>query len=294
MKKTFRMLGIGLLAASVCLFSCNKAEEEEDEEEGGNGGNTEFVSKTPSKKNVLIEEYTGVYCGYCPDGHKIVNGIVANNPGRVFAMNIHDVPNSYYPEYDFTGGYYNTDFGRALCEEFGVGDVGFPSGTMNRNGNASGRGTFSAKTNTELNKDAVANIAAKATINQSSRKLTVTVQVYYTANGTGSSNAINVALLQNNIMGPQNNGQQYNPDQYDAATGKYRHMHMLRHLVTGQWGEQISPITEGSLITKEYTYDIPAKISNVDVVLADLEVLAFVCEGKRNVVNVCEIKPTLK
>ena len=28
-----------------------------------------FVSTTPENKNVVLEEFTGIYCGFCPDGH---------------------------------------------------------------------------------------------------------------------------------------------------------------------------------------------------------------------------------
>ena len=48
-----------------------------------------FVSTAPSKRNALIEEYTGVNCQYCPLGHKSTDQTVAAFPGRVFAINIH-------------------------------------------------------------------------------------------------------------------------------------------------------------------------------------------------------------
>ena len=30
-----------------------------------------FVSTTPENKNVILEEFTGITCVYCPDGHRI-------------------------------------------------------------------------------------------------------------------------------------------------------------------------------------------------------------------------------
>ncbi|MFM7823857.1 MAG: hypothetical protein ACKPB3_08805, partial [Bacteroidota bacterium] len=47
------------------------------------------VSQQPAPKNAIIEEFTGVNCVYCPDGHKIAAQITAANPGRAFAVNIH-------------------------------------------------------------------------------------------------------------------------------------------------------------------------------------------------------------
>ena len=48
-----------------------------------------LVSTDPYKRNVIIEEYTGVYCGYCPDGHKIANELAAEYQDRLFVLNIH-------------------------------------------------------------------------------------------------------------------------------------------------------------------------------------------------------------
>ena len=49
----------------------------------------QFVSTEVSNKNVVLEEYTGINCGYCPDGHRIANEIAAAHPGRVFVINVH-------------------------------------------------------------------------------------------------------------------------------------------------------------------------------------------------------------
>ena len=54
-----------------------------------------FVSTTPENKNVVLEEFTGIYCGFCPDGHVIGQGLHDANPNDVFLINIH------------TGGYSN-------------------------------------------------------------------------------------------------------------------------------------------------------------------------------------------
>ena len=47
------------------------------------------------------------------------------------------------------------------------------------------------------------NVAARAQIDAETRLLTVTVEVYYTADAETSSNKLNVAILQNEVVGPQ-------------------------------------------------------------------------------------------
>ena len=59
-------------------------------------------------------------------------------------------------------------------------------------------------------------------------------------------------------------------------------------------GDDISTVTQGSLFEKEYTYTIPATFrdtqnnTSVTAVLEDLEVIVFVAEGEREVINVCK------
>ena len=48
-----------------------------------------IVSTTPENKKVILEEFTGIHCVYCPEGHAIAQAIQNNNPGEVFLINIH-------------------------------------------------------------------------------------------------------------------------------------------------------------------------------------------------------------
>lgn len=243
-----------------------------------------FVSTTPSNKNVVLEEYTGVNCGYCPDGHRIVNEIAAAHPGRVFPINIH--AGSYAARY-------KTSFGTALMNQTGL--TGFPAGTVNRHvfsgsNTTLNRGEFSSKSNIILNQASPVNIAARGTLDYTSRELNITVQLYYTANSAASTNMLNVAILQNNIIGPQS-GASYNPTQQVGS--QYNHMHMLRHLITGQWGEEITTTTAGSFVEKTYTYTIPEQFGISgdmwDAVLEDLVFIAFVAEGHQEILTGCEV-----
>ena len=34
-----------------------------------------WVSTAPENKNVIFEDFTGIGCGYCPDGHKIIDEV---------------------------------------------------------------------------------------------------------------------------------------------------------------------------------------------------------------------------
>lgn len=242
-----------------------------------------FVSTTPADKNVILEEYTGTNCVFCPDGHKIAQQIVTANPGRVFAINIHQ------GSFAGTNPNYTTQWGNALAAQTGL--TGYPSGTINRHvftgsNTALSRGTWVANSATIMGTASPVNIAAQSSIDWSTRVLTVVVEVYYTGNAANDSNKLNVALLQNDILGPQTGGATYNPTMMVGSL--YRHMHMLRDLLTGQWGVNIPTTTTGTFFTQTFTYSVPAHINNVNINLEDIEVIAFVSEGTQEILTGCK------
>ena len=229
----------------------------------------QFVSTEPSNRNVIIEEFTGVNCGYCPGGHRIVREYEEANPGRVFGINIHQ------------GGYaamYTTQWGDSIANQTGLNS--YPSGTVNRHrfggtATALGRDRFVNAGNQIQAMSSFVNVAAQATIDAATRTLTVNVEAYYTADAETGMNLINVALLQDSIIGPQS-GASANPSQV-TSDGKYIHMHMLRHLLTGQWGDTVSVeegvIPQGTLVQRTYTCDLPSYMSDANVKLNHLNVV---------------------
>ncbi len=246
-----------------------------------------FVSTEPSNKNVILEEYTGVNCGYCPDGHKIANEIAADNPGRFFAINIHQ------GSYANANPNFTTQWGDALAGQTGL--TGYPSGTINRHvfsgsNTALSRNTWEGNSNTILGQASPVNVAARATINHANGLVSMEVEVYYTANSTASTNALNVAVLQDNILGPQSGGSSFNPGQME--NGQYIHMHMLRDLITGQWGETITNTQTGAFHTFTYDFYIPAAYNGIPVNINDINFLVFIAEGNQEIITGTDVEIT--
>ena len=233
------------------------------------------VSTSVEKRNVVIEEYTGVGCGYCPDGHARANQICQQYEGHAWAINIHQ--GGYA-----TGSGYETEWGDGLAGQYNIS--GYPCGTVNR-GTMSGRGDWAGQATTVRGEDSPVNVAARATIDPMTREMVIEVQMYYTGTQSVSSNFLNVALVQNNIIGPQSNYGNYNQD-YIMPDGSYRHMHMLRDLITGQWGEEITDLSTNTLIERTYTYQLPSAIGAVPINnFDDLEVIVFVSETHKNILT---------
>jgi len=241
-----------------------------------------IVSTAPENRKAILEEFTGIHCVYCPQGHAIAEQILNNNPGNAFAINIHQggyaTPGSGEPDF-------RTPFGNAIAGQTGL--TGYPAGTVNRHnfpgfemGNsgttAMGRGEWMAAANQILNMPSYVNMAVEASIDLDSRQLTVHVESYYTGDSPQSTNFLNVALLQNNTAGPQTGGN---------AGNSYNHMRRLVYLVTGQWGEEINTTTQGSFIDKTYVYTIPEDYNNIPVILSDMELVVFMTETHQEIIS---------
>ena len=233
-----------------------------------------YVSTAPANRNVVLEEFTGRTCGYCPEGHVIANQIKKDHPDRFWSVNIHS--EGYYSLNSYPN--LNTDKGNQIRAAFGA--TSFPTGVVSRStASAVGRNYWTSYSNQQFNQAAECNVAGMAVINPATRVATITVEVYYTANSTSSQNYLTVAMLQDSIWGSQSYGQD-NPEQW--LNGQYCHMHIFRDIISSNvMGDAISPTTQGTLVTRTYEYTIPASIGSpngVDVDLNNIHFLAWVTE----------------
>ena len=281
MKQSLLLMG-GVFASSLTMFAQQTP-----------------VSQTPLNRNAVLEELTGIHCGYCPDGHKRANDIATANPGRVVLVNIHAggyaTPGAGEPDLRTTDG-------TALDGFFNP--EGYPAGTVQRKPFgaetflATSRANWQGQVNSTLAEASPANVAMDATIDASTRQLTLHVEIYYTTpQASGTNHYLNIGMLQNDFEAIQSNYGNYNPTAI-LPNGKYLHQHMFRGYlnVGGTWGETIDASQTG-VITKTVTYTIPANINLVDVNIGKLQFFAILHTGHNayntsTVVTAAEISPT--
>lgn len=246
-----------------------------------------IVSTSPQNKNVILEQYTGINCGFCPQGTTIANQIYNANPTRVVIIAIHagnySNPSAGQPDF-------RTSFGTGLMGQTSL--TGFPAGTVNRHvfsgysmtsgGTAMGRGYWSSAANQILAQPSYVNVGATAEIDLLTREISVYVEAYYTGNSPAATNKINIVLLQDKTYGYQANG-----------GSNYEHNNRLIHMITGQWGADITQTSTGSLYSNTFTYPIPEHLNQIPIVLENLRVAAFVAEGTQEIISGLQIKPAL-
>lgn len=235
------------------------------------------VSTEPQYKNILIEEYTGVKCGNCPDGHAMAHELQVAKPENVFVIAVHA---GHYATPSVGMPNFITDDGTALNDFYGVNS--YPSGSINRRAFDSespiiGRSQWTTSSKIVNSETAPVNLYLDLEYDDFFEKLTINVEGYWTATPEVENPRLAIALLQNNIQG------------YQAGSGvsdEYMHQHVLRDFITDAFGDELSDCAEGNYFSKSYTYTLPEEYSKVEVVPEQLEVVAFVVENEYNVLNV--------
>ena len=263
-----------------------------------------FVSTTPENKKVVLEEFTGIYCGFCPDGHVIGQALHTANPNDVFLINIH------------TGGYANpngpsdpdfkTIFGNAIANASGL--AGYPAGTVNRatfNGiapqgsagsTALSRGDWAAAAALVMAEPSEVNVAAQASYDMGTGILTVNTESYFTAAGSAGGYNLHVAVVMNNVAGPQSGAQNYNPGGIIPGPWNptYNHQHMMVHLMDGATGLEYNIVTAGTFVPNTHTWTVPAQMQGEgqgsttgffpDHDPTNMDVVAYIVEGTTNTI----------
>ncbi|MCF6365013.1 MAG: Omp28-related outer membrane protein [Bacteroidales bacterium] len=245
-----------------------------------------LVSTNIEKKNVILEEYTGIHCVYCPEGHAIAQAMYDANPYDVVLINIH------------TGGYaapysgepdFRTTYGDVIAADPEVQIGGYPNGSVNRHffadltgngGTSMGRSAWETAAGRVLKEDSPVNVGASTSYNTTTRELTINVELYYTSDAPAASNFLNIALIQNGILGPQTGG---------GLGDNYVHNHMLRDLITGQWGEEITTTTSGTFIQRTYTYTVPNDFISVPCIVDNCDIAVFVTEDHQEIYSGIQI-----
>lgn len=237
------------------------------------------VSTEPSMQSALIEEFTGIHCPNCPDGHAMATTLMNLHPRDVYTIAIHA---GHYAEPTGRQPNFITSVGEAIHDHFKVSS--YPSGTVSRQnvgaGLVIGRGQWAASCRTVSTTLSPVNLWTKCTYDEETRLVTLEVEGYLTENMEDPR--LNVFMLQNEILGPQSGGQLGND---------YPHRHMLRSRLTGDdFGDPIEVKTKGEYFSRTLTYTLPADIKEVEVDPRNVELLTFVTDGKDNVRKVSECR----
>jgi|GEM_PF-1441958 len=246
------------------------------------------VSRLKQNKKVVLEEFTGIHCLHCPDGHKRANQLKdSREPGAVILINNHTgiyaVPSTSEPDF-------RTADGAAITQIWMMNVAMYPSAAVNRrlfagrSALAVERGAWSQYADSILAQPSYVNLAVASWVDTSTRMLEVNVSGFYTANGK-PTDRLTVMLLEDSVAGPQTGASAYYPEMI-RPDGKYVHNHLLRKVLTEDpLGDVISETDSGTLFHRTLSYQIPASYNNTHPNLKNLRVAAFVAESRTDILT---------
>ena len=229
-----------------------------------------------AKKRVLVEEFTGAWCGWCPDGAVVMNEIERNHPSAVLvsihAGGIDSMVTQAGTTFDaaFRPGYPQAMIDRVLFQGYGAVPI-------NRGGNA-----WQIKTSERERIPAPLSISIDPQYDASQRRATVNVRMDFVDYPYPGDFRLNVFVIEDRVTGigkgyDQTNYYSKNPNypnhpyynEPDMITG-FVHRHVLRKLLTSTWGDgNVIPDNPaaGSSIPKAYSFFLSETWKEKDIKL---------------------------
>jgi hypothetical protein len=221
-------------------------------------------------KVVLIEDFTGVRCINCPDGHEQAANIEAANPGRVIAISLHS---------DFLGVAYVGQPELRIPEAQDLENLlgpapAKPVAAIDRvlfNGETDilqFLQQWSGRTNEQLTKNVTVNIALENRLETTDNGVNIIAKATATyLQNTTAENRITLVLIEENVVAAQltNSG----------VDSNYVHKNVARAFLTRFNGNVITAEkNSGTVVVKEF------KLNNIPAAwkLNDLKVVAFIHE----------------
>lgn len=137
-----------------------------------------LVSTSPQNRTVLLEDFTGIHCGYCPEGHVIANALEAQYGPRIAVVGVHAGP---FATPDTGEPDLRTTAGTAIDAYFTIS--GYPAGVINRRvfGGLDdlGRGAWEGAVGEVLELPSPVNLGMASSFDAATRDLQVSVELLF-------------------------------------------------------------------------------------------------------------------
>ena len=206
-----------------------------------------------SIRKVLLEDYTGFYCGTCPPASEIAASLDSIYGERLIVLGVHA---NFFAETTHGAPFNSPDLRTPAGEEYYnyFGFVSNPSGMVNRKPfNSSlilSKDGWSPAVVQSLQADHELDIALTPSYTASNRQLSIQAKVTYKKPGTRKDKLV-ILLSESPVIAPQKDYRLPAP----SNILDFKHKHVLRGAVNGTWGDtlNISDIVPvGAVVERSY------------------------------------------
>ena len=237
-------------------------------------------------KRVMLEVFTGAWCGWCPDGAVVRDQILADYGPRVMAVDIHD-----------TDG---MEFAEGIRSEFGVSS--YPNGMVDRtvfDGEADephSRGEWPTNVETQLSAYTPLNVGVTSSYNSNTRQVQVTLEAEFTDYANGDLRFV-CMVIEDTVVG---SGSGYDQTNYfDTTPGHpyegagdpivgFNHRYVLRDISSALGNPSVisTPVEPGETATESFSFTLPAGVDENDVSVVGFVARYGVSVGEKAILNV--------
>ena len=228
-----------------------------------------FSQNSNVYRNVLIEDFTGHKCVYCPAAADFAHALHEANPDRVYVASIHAGPTGMGDFQSVSPPDYPTDFtnpqGLEIGEYFGINDGGFvgnPRGTVNRVNNGvifQSPAVWSSMSSDVLNaNDLKVNLQTQLNYYEETHGAFLHVEVDKLDASISDDLGLVVYLLEDSLVGDQKMSD-------NSHNTEYIHRDIHRKNISGQaFGRilQDSDLVEGKYLVN-YSFKVPDQLDDV-------------------------------
>lgn len=209
-------------------------------------------------KKAVLEEFTGEWCGWCPEGADVMKNVIAANPGKVIGIAVHDGDPMELPTFN------------AWIKTL-TGVSGYPNGSVDR-ADATSRGSWAGQIGSELAK--TANLGLAMVTKKTGSTYSIKVFIGYTSPLPATSR-LTVAITEDQVA--QSAGGQHNYSSSVVVDGNWKHSHVLRGFVTSSEGDIVALNSPKKYTIVEFTDVDLSKMGITN--FANVSVAAFVNEN---------------
>ena len=251
---------LSLMLVSILMTSCYESKDVAEEE---------IVDPSEFTQKLLLEDFTGTWCVFCPGAGRAIEHAVEDN-NRFIPVAIHYHTDSNPEEMQ-------NQFSESIVNEYSV--EGFPKVYLNRREKLWPNDYLVSSLETMLNRYAPVGLAINSTL--TGNTLDVTVKVGFVTETTTVDNyKLVVFLLEDGLIYEQLNAAL--PDLPDVIHD-YEHNDVLRYSFTNVKGDNLpNQIADDHRYSKDFSVTLPSYIENS----SNLKVVAFVVDKNANCLNV--------
>lgn len=228
-----------------------------------------FTANTNTNRNVLIEDFTGHKCVFCPAAADLAHALHEANPTRVYTASIHSGPDGVGDFQTVSAPEYPVDFTNAQGVEiglyFGANDGGFPGnprGPINRVTSSGvifqSPANWTSITNAQLSaNDLKVNIQSKLNYFPSTKGAFLHTEVER-LDATLANLGLVVYLIEDSLVGDQKMSDNSHND-------SYIHRDIMRKCIDGRaFGRTITPseFTDNKYYA-DYSFVVPNQLDDV-------------------------------